>query len=302
MLKKASDYYPFGLTMTGISSKAAGKLENRYKFNEGTELNSDFDINLYETDYRSLDPQLGRFWQVDELAEYDLDWSPYSYAYNNPISFNDPLGLSPVDSVGRPAPAPNPVTDPNAPRGSEANPIPTGIDVVVTATAPAKNPLTNIPTQSATPQPIVIPEKGKPSQEGNTNNTGLIIAGSLAVRANPVGITITVGVGLGYTLYVLSQYSYNNDQSPAIPYNWMARDNTNHVPPFIVQSKDKDDHLKGGKQNKRDADIKRYPPDFQRWYHREYKPKVHPGRNATPEELKEAYDDWVEQGKPKKEK
>ena len=42
-------YYPFGLTMAGISSKAAGKLENRRKFNDGTELNTDFDINLYET-------------------------------------------------------------------------------------------------------------------------------------------------------------------------------------------------------------------------------------------------------------
>ena len=37
----------------------AGSLENRYKFNSGTELNSSFDINLYETNFRSLDPQFG---------------------------------------------------------------------------------------------------------------------------------------------------------------------------------------------------------------------------------------------------
>lgn len=79
--------------MSGISSKAAGKLENKRKFNAGTELNTDFDINLYETNFRSLDPQLGRFWQVDPMADAVSEQSPYVYANNNPISFNDPLGL-----------------------------------------------------------------------------------------------------------------------------------------------------------------------------------------------------------------
>jgi RHS repeat-associated protein len=68
-------------------------MENRYKFNAATELNSDFDINLYETKCRLYDPQLGRFWQVDELAEANWEWTPYNFALNNPVSFNDPLGL-----------------------------------------------------------------------------------------------------------------------------------------------------------------------------------------------------------------
>jgi RHS repeat-associated protein len=68
-------------------------LANHYKFNKGTELNNDFDINLYETQCRLYDPQVGRFWQVDELAEANWEWTPYNFALNNPISFNDPLGL-----------------------------------------------------------------------------------------------------------------------------------------------------------------------------------------------------------------
>ena len=36
--KKRSYYYAFGLTMSGISSKAAGGIQNKYKFNGGNEL------------------------------------------------------------------------------------------------------------------------------------------------------------------------------------------------------------------------------------------------------------------------
>lgn len=86
--------------MSGISSKAAGSLENKKKFNGGTELNSTFDINLYETNYRSLDPQLGRFWQIDPYADVTVENSPYVFANNNPITFNDPLGLI-SDSTGK---------------------------------------------------------------------------------------------------------------------------------------------------------------------------------------------------------
>jgi len=89
--------------MSGISSKAAGKLENKYKYNDGTELNSSFDISLYETDFRLYDPQIGRFVQSDELAEVFDDWSPYTFANDNPILLNDPTGLA-GDTAWKPLP------------------------------------------------------------------------------------------------------------------------------------------------------------------------------------------------------
>ena len=83
-------YYPFGLTMAGISFKASGVLENKKKWNVGSELNTDLDIHLYETFYRNLDPQIGRFWQVDpKPREYE---SPFVSMGNNPISNIDPNG------------------------------------------------------------------------------------------------------------------------------------------------------------------------------------------------------------------
>ncbi|GAB2808986.1 DUF6443 domain-containing protein [Ferruginibacter profundus] len=82
-------YYPFGLTMQGISSKSAGSLANKARFN-GIEQNNDFDLNMCDAFYRNLDPQIGRFWQIDPKT-MDMT-SVYSTMNNNPILYSDPLG------------------------------------------------------------------------------------------------------------------------------------------------------------------------------------------------------------------
>jgi len=84
-------YYPFGLTMAGISSKAlkTNYAENRKKFN-GIEHTTDFDLNTYDAFFRSADPQIGRWWQIDPKP--NMAESPYSMMGNNPILNADPLG------------------------------------------------------------------------------------------------------------------------------------------------------------------------------------------------------------------
>jgi RHS repeat-associated protein len=85
-------YYPFGLTMAGISSnalKGANYAENRKKYN-GIEHTIDLDLNQFDAFYRTLDPQIGRWWQLDPKPNDAT--SLYAMMENNPILNADPIG------------------------------------------------------------------------------------------------------------------------------------------------------------------------------------------------------------------
>jgi RHS repeat-associated protein len=86
--------------MAGISSKAfkTNYAENKRRFNKGNELQSNefsdgSGLEIYDATFRLYDAQIGRFHQIDPLADLSLDLSPFAFSNNNPILLNDPLGL-----------------------------------------------------------------------------------------------------------------------------------------------------------------------------------------------------------------
>jgi RHS repeat-associated protein len=101
-------YYPFGLTMAGLSDKAVKTqyATNKYRYN-GKELqNQEFSdgtgLEEYDFGARMQDPQLGVWHGIDAQAAVSRRWSPYNFCYDNPLRYVDKDGMETGDNKDDP--------------------------------------------------------------------------------------------------------------------------------------------------------------------------------------------------------
>jgi len=90
------DYDPWGYplaTRTKAIPTAYLQGASKNKFT-GKKWDDEFGVNLYNFPARDYDPMIGRWLSVDPVANEFPNYSPYNYAYNNPLAFNDPTGKS----------------------------------------------------------------------------------------------------------------------------------------------------------------------------------------------------------------
>ncbi len=91
------NYYPFGGIHEGYNTDVNDDY-HPYGYN-GKEESNHLGLSTLDFGARNYEPWIGRWMNVDPLAEEFPSWSPYNFKMNNPLRYVDPDGRAPVDWI-----------------------------------------------------------------------------------------------------------------------------------------------------------------------------------------------------------
>uniref|UniRef100_UPI00260CDDA3 RHS repeat domain-containing protein n=1 Tax=uncultured Psychroserpens sp. TaxID=255436 RepID=UPI00260CDDA3 len=92
-----NNYYPFGLKHKGYNNNVSANVNSaarKFMFG-GKEYGEELGLDWYDISARNYNPALGRWMNIDPLAEAMRSQSTYNYAWNNPIYLIDEDGNTP---------------------------------------------------------------------------------------------------------------------------------------------------------------------------------------------------------------
>jgi RHS repeat-associated protein len=92
-VEQVNEYYPFGLTFN--SYQRENSVENKIRF-QGQEHVDDLDLGWDSFKWRNHQPDIGRFFNIDPLADKYVYNSPYAFSENQVVAFRELEGLEKV--------------------------------------------------------------------------------------------------------------------------------------------------------------------------------------------------------------
>ncbi len=92
-IREENNYYPFGLQHKGYNDTITGR-EHPYGYN-GKEEQNELGLDWLDFGFRNYDASIGKWFNVDPMADKMKSNSPYNYAFNSPLYYIDPDGQIP---------------------------------------------------------------------------------------------------------------------------------------------------------------------------------------------------------------
>ena len=103
-IKEENHYYPFGLKHKGYNNQITGR-DHQYGYGyEGQkEEQNEFGLNWIDFGARNYDASIGRWMNIDPLADKYVSLSPFGFVANSPILLFDPDGrwIPGIDENGK---------------------------------------------------------------------------------------------------------------------------------------------------------------------------------------------------------